>query len=130
MQTVAENRVSSYANNICRIGRKKTRWKAEQDAILIRLWSDPAYADNLDMVRAVNSQIGCTFEAATGRATRLGIPRAGASYRSPLKSHIVLPIRFLPTNHLPGSTEKMKVMRSRVEAGLPLFHPDDRTIKE
>lgn len=33
---------------------------------------------------------------------------------------------FLPTDALPGSAEKIEVLRQRNELGLPLWHPNDR----
>lgn len=40
------------------------------------------------------------------------------------------PNYFVPTDHLPGSMEKIEVMRIRAERGLPLWHPHDRVTYE
>jgi hypothetical protein len=34
--------------------------------------------------------------------------------------------KFKPTEALPGSTEKLKILCDRVRRGLPLWHPEDR----
>lgn len=36
------------------------------------------------------------------------------------------PDRYSPTEALPGSAEKVSVLRDRVVQGLPLWHPSDR----
>ncbi len=33
---------------------------------------------------------------------------------------------FGPTNYLPGSPEKVELLQARYEAGLGLWHPEDR----
>lgn len=37
-----------------------------------------------------------------------------------------LPPKFQSTIAMPGSNEKLTVLASRVEQGLPLWHPSDR----
>ncbi len=34
--------------------------------------------------------------------------------------------RYSPTDALPGSTEKLSILKQRLQLGLPLWHPDDR----
>ena len=34
--------------------------------------------------------------------------------------------RFSPTEALPGSDEKLKILADRIKQGLPLWHPSDR----
>ena len=36
-------------------------------------------------------------------------------------------MEFMATNAVPGSVEKINVLCWRLEQGLPLWHPDDRT---
>lgn len=38
--------------------------------------------------------------------------------------------RWKPTEELPGSPAKLKLLTKRVLCGLPLFHPDDRGTRD
>jgi len=53
-----------------------------------------------------------------GRALLIERMAFAESYKAKIPSE--------PTSHLPGSDEKIEVMRARVERGESPFHPDDR----
>jgi len=53
-----------------------------------------------------------------GRALAGKLLRFAKEYRATIPAE--------PTSHLPGSDEKIEVMRARVERGESPFHPDDR----
>lgn len=38
----------------------------------------------------------------------------------------VPPQQYRPTEALPGSVQKIEILASRLESGLPLWHPEDR----
>lgn len=38
----------------------------------------------------------------------------------------VPPQQYTPTEALPGSGQKIEILASRLESGLPLWHPEDR----
>lgn len=55
--------------------------------------------------------------------TRESIPLGSTPDPRVLVAHY--PLAPMPTDYLPGSVEKMLVMRLRIEAGFAALHPDD-----
>jgi hypothetical protein len=51
-------------------------------------------------------------------------------HQTVIKSKRPLLPKFTPTDHLPGTPEKIKVMMWRDSMNLPLFHPKDATLEK
>jgi len=76
--------------------------------------------------RAVHRPRGLCFRC-------YGTPAVHAAYfpaRAPRVTDVVDPKTPAPTNHAPGTPEKMAVLAARAAAGEHLFHPRDRVVED
>ncbi|MAT51461.1 MAG: hypothetical protein CMK32_09795 [Porticoccaceae bacterium] len=91
-------------------------WAEEEDDFLREVWDDMTSAE-------IATMLGRTKRAVEQRSRNLGLKRhpipasidAVHLYRAPCE----------PTNTVPGSPEKIEVLRSRVANGQELWHPND-----
>lgn len=96
--------------------REYRYWRQEEDDFLIERWG-------VDRLSDISKSLKRSKRAVAQRAAKLDLPQIRKSETISVRCPKLK--RCKPTDALPGSPEKIEVLRARVAAGEELWHPKD-----
>jgi len=95
-------------------------WTAEEDELIRTLWGTMP-------VMHIAATLRRSRRTLANRAAHLGLPSASEEMRGEARAPKLKPCR--PTNHRPGTPDKIEILRQRIAAKQDLWHEDDPVIQ-